>query len=111
MPMPNLKLSAYDHVTVPRVIKWPVELYCSPPQSLAFLYNGGNKSISIAAASCTQSTMYLAFILYSLLAPFIAVVLYLFYENIIAAQWNPLHQIAGPPVLGWFKNHLFAVLE
>ncbi|KAG6821000.1 hypothetical protein H0H93_008629 [Arthromyces matolae] len=24
---------------------------------------------------------------------------------------NPLHQIAGPPVTGWFKNHLFAVLE
>ncbi|KAF5386081.1 hypothetical protein D9615_002473 [Tricholomella constricta] len=55
--------------------------------------------------------MGIAFLLYSLLAPVVAFVLYLVYENLIAAQWNPLHQIAGPPVLGWFQNHLFAVLE
>ncbi|KAF8070217.1 cytochrome P450 [Lyophyllum atratum] len=55
--------------------------------------------------------MSLIFILYAILAPVSAFLLYFVYENFIAAQWNPLHQIAGPPIQGWFKNHLFAILE
>ncbi|KAG5637994.1 hypothetical protein H0H81_002355 [Sphagnurus paluster] len=50
-------------------------------------------------------------ILISLLAPIIAYIFYWVYENLITAQWNPLHQIGGPPVPGWFKNHLYPVLE
>ncbi|GLB37143.1 putative cytochrome P450 [Lyophyllum shimeji] len=55
--------------------------------------------------------MALAFILSGLLAPVVALLAYLVYQNFIAARWNPLHRIAGPPVRGWFKNHLYAILE
>ncbi|KAG6813306.1 hypothetical protein H0H92_012119 [Tricholoma furcatifolium] len=55
--------------------------------------------------------MSVPYILNGLIIPLLALLLYFVYENLIKAQWNPLHQIAGPPVVGWFKNHLFAVLE
>ncbi|KAG6844337.1 hypothetical protein H0H87_007613 [Tephrocybe sp. NHM501043] len=55
--------------------------------------------------------MSFAYILTGLLAPTILLLFYIVYENLVKQLWNPLHQIAGPPVKGWFKNHLFAVLE
>lgn len=52
-----------------------------------------------------------AYILNSVLASAVLYLLYIVYVNFIKVRWNPLHQIAGPPVSGWFKNHLYAVLE
>ncbi|KAG6907916.1 hypothetical protein DXG01_006971 [Tephrocybe rancida] len=61
--------------------------------------------------STIQPSMSFAYILSGFLAPVASLISYLVYENLVKPQWNPLHQIAGPPVMGWFKNHLFAVLE
>lgn len=47
-------------------------------------------------------------LLAGLLLPGVA---YIVYYAVVAPHWNPLRQIAGPPVRKWFGNHLSSVLE
>ncbi|KAF9461315.1 cytochrome-450 hydroxylase [Collybia nuda] len=37
--------------------------------------------------------------------------LWIIYQTFVAPRFNPLQQIAGPPTHGWFKNHLYPILE
>ncbi|KAF8973329.1 cytochrome-450 hydroxylase [Flammula alnicola] len=50
-----------------------------------------------------------------LLQCFIASVALLFtyaiYLAVIAPKFNPLQLLAGPPIQGWFKNHLYPILD
>ncbi|KAJ8456141.1 hypothetical protein ONZ45_g18812 [Pleurotus djamor] len=42
---------------------------------------------------------------------FLAIVLYVAYLTLILPLWNPLRQVAGPPIRKWFGNHLSSVLD
>ncbi|RDB16987.1 hypothetical protein Hypma_002672 [Hypsizygus marmoreus] len=50
-------------------------------------------------------------LLYSAVVAICGLAVYVVYGAVIAPRWNPLHEIDGPPVVGWFKNHLYPVLE
>ncbi|KAG5716767.1 Leukotriene-B(4) omega-hydroxylase 2 [Termitomyces sp. T112] len=84
-------------------VAWVVLLFSSGISC----YNGLEASTQLIR----ESLMSLAFILNSLLASVIFLLFRFVYENFVKVRWSPLHQIAGPPVSGWFKNHLYAVLE
>jgi len=50
-------------------------------------------------------------LLISLLIAIGLLVLLVLFKFLLTLRFNPLQQLAGPPVQRWFGNHLFAVLE